>query len=176
MLVFWVNRAVYWNAVSIVECKESCSLFSRSMNFISIHSRYLWFKIMWRHVTCMLSYNYDFGLGSCLSTQPNYSLPRDDSQECFQAGGDLISPPFTSCFITKVTITFLFPNNTHCEIKFHKLTLIKHWYHIEGLTKTLLPDQNNQLHRLWHFSFHHLSSLLLLPLLFSSGETGFPSS
>lgn len=70
-----------------------------------------------------------------------------DSQECFQAAGDLINPPFTLCFITKVIILFLFPNNTQCKIKFRQLPLIKHWYHVEGLTKTLLPDQNYKLHR-----------------------------
>ena len=34
------------------------------------------------------------------------------SQECLQAGGDLISPLSTLCFITKVTIPLFFPTHT----------------------------------------------------------------
>ena len=91
--------------------------------------------------------NYNFGLGSCLSTQPNYSLPRVRQSRMFPGRRRSHKPPSYLVFHQKVNNTFLFANNIHCETKFRQLPLIKHWYHIEGLIKTLLPDQNYKLYR-----------------------------
>jgi hypothetical protein len=114
MLVFWVNRAVCCNALSIVECKKSYSVFSRSMNIISSHSRDPGFKIMLQYVTCMLPYNYDSGLGSCLNTQTNYSLPRVMTVKNVSRQEAISLTPH----LPRILSPFLFPNNTQCETKF----------------------------------------------------------
>jgi hypothetical protein len=172
MLVFWVNRAVCCNPVSIVECKKSYSVFSRSINIISIHSRDPEFQNnvtvrniyatiqLWFWPGQLSQYTTKLFVPSCMTVK------KVSRQEAIS-----LTP-----HLPRVSSSFLFPNNTHCEIKFLQLPLTKHCYHTEGLTKTLLPDQNYKLHRPWYLSSQHLSSLLLLLLLFSSGEAGSTSS
>lgn len=122
------------------------------MIFVSIHSRDPCFKIMLWYVACRLPYNYYFGPGSCLNTQLNYSLPRVWQSRMFPGRRRSHKPPIYLVLHHKGNNAFLYPN-THYEIKFRQLPLIKHPYHIEGPTKTRLPHQNYKLHRPWFFLF-----------------------